>query len=46
MIADGGTINCFGKCHSIKLNMGQYLLYSPMIAIKMGGVDVVLRVQW
>jgi hypothetical protein len=22
MIADGGTINCSGKCHSIKLNIG------------------------
>jgi hypothetical protein len=46
MIADGCTINCSGKCHSIKLNMGEYLLDSPMIAIKMGGVDVVLGVQW
>jgi hypothetical protein len=24
MIADGGTINFCGKCHSIKLNMGEY----------------------
>jgi hypothetical protein len=46
MIADGGTINCSGKCHSIKLNMGDYLLDRPMISIKMGGVDVVLWVQW
>jgi hypothetical protein len=46
MIVDGGTINCFGKCHSIKLNMGEYLLDSPMIAIQMGGVDIVLGVQW
>jgi hypothetical protein len=46
MIANGGTINCSGKCHSIKLNMGEYLLDSPMIAIQMGGVDVVLGVQW
>jgi hypothetical protein len=45
MIADGGTINCSGKCHSIKLNMGGYLLDSPMVAIQMGGVDVVLGVQ-
>jgi hypothetical protein len=42
MIVDGGTINCSGKCHSIKLNMGEYLLDSPMISIQMGGVDVVL----
>jgi hypothetical protein len=26
--------------------MGEYLLDSPMIAIQMGGVDVVLGVQW
>jgi hypothetical protein len=24
MIANRGTINCFGKCHSIKLYMGEY----------------------
>jgi hypothetical protein len=46
MIADGGTINCSRKCHSINLNTGEYLLDSPMISIKMGGVDVVLGVQW
>jgi hypothetical protein len=45
MIADGGTINCFGMCHSIKLNMWEYFLDSPMISIQMGGVDVVLGVS-
>jgi hypothetical protein len=44
MIANGGTINCSGKCHDIKLNMGEYLLDSPMMEIQMGGV--VLGVQW
>ena len=44
MIADGGTINCLGKCHNITLTMGEYVLNSPMISIPMGGVDVVLRV--
>jgi hypothetical protein len=44
MIAEGGTINCSGKCHIIKLNMREYFLDSPMIAIQMGGVDVVLGV--
>jgi hypothetical protein len=33
MIVDGGTINCSGKCHSMKLNMGEYLLDNPMISI-------------
>eukprot|EP00253_Pinus_taeda_P018518 PITA_18518 len=46
MIANGGTINCYGKCHNIKLSMGEYLLTSPMLSIPMGGVDVVLGVQW
>ena len=46
MIADGGTINCSGKCHNINLSMGEYLLNSPIISIPMGGVDVVLGVQW
>jgi hypothetical protein len=46
MIADGGTINCLRKCHSINLNMREYLLNNPMISIQMGGVDVVLGVKW
>jgi hypothetical protein len=46
MIAYGGTINFYGKFHSIKLNMGEYLSNSPMISIQMGGVDLVLGVQW
>ena len=46
MIADGGTINCSGKFHNINLAMGEYVLNSPMISIPMGGVDVVLGVQW
>jgi hypothetical protein len=45
MIVDGGTINCSGKYHSIKLNMENYFLDSPMITIHMGGVDVVLGVN-
>ena len=46
MIANGGTINCSGKCHNIKLSMGEYVLTSPMLSIPMGGVDVVLEFQW
>ena len=46
MIAYGGTINFSGKCHKITLNMGEYVLNSLIIAITMGGVDVVLGVQW
>ena len=46
MIANGGTINCSGKSHKITLTIGEYVLNSPMLAIPMGCVDVVLGVQW
>jgi hypothetical protein len=46
MIAYGGTINFSGKFHKINLTMGGYVMNSPMIAIPMGGADVVLRFQW
>eukprot|EP00253_Pinus_taeda_P018944 PITA_18944 len=46
MVANGGTINYSGKCHNIKLSMGEYVFTSPMLSIPMGGVDVVLGVQW
>jgi hypothetical protein len=46
MIANGGTINCSGKFHTINLTMGEYVMNSPMIVMPMGGVDVVLGVQW
>ena len=46
MVANGGTINFFGKCHNIKLTMGEYVLNSPILSIPMGGANVVLRVQW
>jgi len=46
MVANGGTINCSGKCHNIKLTMGEYVLNSPMLSIPICGADVVLGVQW
>lgn len=46
MVASGGIINCSGKCHNIKLSMGEYVLTSPMLSIPMGGTHVVLGVQW
>jgi hypothetical protein len=42
MIADRGTLKFSGKCHIININMWQYLLDRPMIAIQMGDVDVLL----
>jgi hypothetical protein len=46
MIAYGGNINCSGKCNKINLTMGEYVMTIPMIYVPMGGVDVVLGVQW
>ena len=46
MVANGGAINFSGKCHNIKLTMGEQVLNSPMLSIPMGGVDVVVGVQW
>ena len=46
MVANGGTINCSRKCHSIKLTMGEYVLNRPIISIPMGGADAVVEVQW
>ena len=45
MVSNGGTINFSGKCHNIKLDMGEYVFNSRMLYIPMGGVDVVLGVQ-
>jgi hypothetical protein len=44
MIENGETINCSGKFHKINITMGEYLMNSPMIAMPMGGDDVVLGV--
>ena len=41
MVANGGTINCSGKFHNIKLTMGEYVLNIPMLSIPMGGADAV-----
>ena len=46
MITYGGTINCSGKFYDINLAMVEYVLNSPIIAIPMGGANVVLGVQW
>ncbi len=46
MVANGGTINLSGKSHKINLTIGEYVLDIPMLSVLMGGVDVVLGVQW
>ena len=46
MVANGGTINFSRKFHNIKITMGEYVFSTPMLSIPMGGVDVVIGVQW
>eukprot|EP00253_Pinus_taeda_P028807 PITA_28807 len=46
MVASGGIVNCSRHYHNIKLSMGEYVLNNPILSIPMGGVDVVLGVQW
>jgi len=46
MVTNGGMINCYGKCHTIKLTMREYVLNIPMLSIPIGGFDVVLGVKW
>eukprot|EP00253_Pinus_taeda_P027082 PITA_27082 len=45
MVENGGLVNFSGKCHNIKLSMGEYVLNIPILFILMGVVDVVLGVQ-
>jgi hypothetical protein len=45
MVAEEGTINYAGKCHSIKFTMGNSFLDKLRIVIPMGNVDVVFAVQ-
>jgi hypothetical protein len=45
LVASGGSIYCGGKCHNIKLIMGDYYLSSTMYVIPIGGVDVSLGIQ-
>ena len=46
MVSNGGSINLSGNYHNIKLTMREYVLNSPIPSIPMGGVVVVLGVQW
>jgi hypothetical protein len=46
LVSSGGSIDCGGKCDKIKLSMGKYNLSSLMYVIHIGGVDVVLWIQW
>ena len=46
MIADGKKIDNVGRCHKFKLQMQEYNLESDFIAVPLGGVNVVLGIQW
>jgi hypothetical protein len=46
LVANGGSIDCRGKCHNIKLSMGEYNLESMMYSIPIGGLDVFMGIQW
>ncbi len=46
MVADGKTIDNVGKCHKRELNIQDYSLTSDFYTLPLGGVDVVLGIQW
>ena len=46
MVADGKKIENVGKCHKVKLQIRDFNLESEFYTVTLGGVDVVLGVQW
>ena len=46
MVAYGKKIDNVGKCHKVKLQMQEYNLESDFLAVPLGGIDVVLGIQW
>jgi len=46
MVVDGKKIEKVGKCHKVKLQSHDYNIESEFYAIPLGGVDVVLGIQW
>jgi len=46
MIANGKKIEKVGKCHKVKLQIQDFSLESPFFIVPLGGVDVVLGIQW
>jgi hypothetical protein len=45
LVANGGSIDCVGKCPNIKLSMGEYNLEITMYVIPVGG-GCFLGIQW
>jgi hypothetical protein len=46
MIANGGSMKCGGRCENVHHQIGENHLKSHMLAIDMGGCDVVLGAEW
>ena len=46
MVSDGKKIENVGKHHKVKLQMQEYNLDTDFFAVPLGGVDVVLGIQW
>jgi hypothetical protein len=46
VVANGGTISYGGLFHNVKLNMFDYQFSTPMYAIGLGDINVVLSLQW
>ena len=46
MVEDGKNIENVGKCHKVKLQMQEYNLESDFFVVPLGGVDVLLEIQW
>jgi len=42
LISNGSRMKCGGWCENVKLEMSDYRLKSHMLAIEMGGCDIVL----
>ncbi|XP_020415503.1 uncharacterized protein LOC109948019 [Prunus persica] len=46
MIAYGEQVQSKGCCAAVPLDIGTYVYTSDMLALPLGGCDIVLRVQW
>jgi hypothetical protein len=46
MVADGKKIRNVGKCHKVKLQIQYFNSESEIYTVPLGGVDMVLGVQW
>jgi hypothetical protein len=46
MVAKGKKIDSIVKCHQVKLQREDYNLESKFYTIPLGGIDIVLRIQW